>query len=281
MAGEQWGVLSVDELRGCGLTHDAIAARAWSGRLHLLHRGVYAVGHARPPLEGRFLAAVKACGAGAVLSHYSAAALWGLVAWHDRHPEVTVVGTTPRAHHGIRVHRTRALHAQDVARHEAIPVTSPPRTLVDLASVIPYRPWRRAVRQAQALGRANVAQLVSALGRSGRRPGLAKLRRIVAAGPAPTRSELEDVVLDLIRDAGLAHPEVNVPLRLAGRRVIPDFRWPEHHLVVEADGAAWHDDELAPRTTPAAKRSLKPMVSGSSGSPGIRPLPTPTRRLPD
>ncbi len=255
MAGEQWGVLSIEELRDCGLSHDTVAVRVRSGRLHQLHRGVYAVGHPNPPLQGRFLAAVKACGAGAVLSHYSAGALWGFVNWDDRHPEVTVAGTAPRSHRGIRAHRTRELRAPDVTRHEAIPVTSAPRTLVDLASVLPYRALRRAVRQAQALGRANVAQLVLALGRSGRRPGVAKLRAIIASGPAPTRSELEDVVLDLILDAGLAHPQANVSLRLAGRRVIPDFRWPEQRLVVEADGAVWHDTELA-RADDAERQAL-------------------------
>lgn len=85
-------MLSLDELRECGLSRAAVERRVRSGRLHKLHRGVYAVGHANPPLEGRFLAAVKACGAGAVLSHYSAGALWGLVDWDDRYPETTVVG---------------------------------------------------------------------------------------------------------------------------------------------------------------------------------------------
>ncbi len=216
---------------------------------------MYAVGHASPPLQGRFLAAVKACGAGALLSHYSAAALWGLVPWDDRNPEVTVVGTVPRAHRGLRVHRTRELEAADVARHVMVPVTTPPRTLVDLASLLPYKALRRAVRRAQGLGWANVAQLVGALGRSGRRPGVAKLRRIIASGPAPTRSELEDVVLELILRGGLEHPDVNRPLLIDGRRVIPDFRWPEQHLVVEADGAAWHDNELA-RADDAQRQAL-------------------------
>ena len=216
---------------------------------------MYAVGHANPPLQGRFLAAVKACGAGAVLSHYSAAALWGLVPWDDRHPEVTVVGTLPRAHRGLRVHRTRELEAADVARHVMVPVTTPQRTLVDLASILPYRALRRAVRQAQALGRVNVPQLVGALSRAGRRPGAAKAETDHRLGPAPTRSELEDVVLDLILRGGLEHPDVNRPLLIDGRRVIPDFRWPEQQLVVEADGAAWHDNELA-RADDAERQAL-------------------------
>jgi very-short-patch-repair endonuclease len=116
---------------------------------------------------------------------------------------------------------------------------------VDLASILPYKPLRRAVRQAQSLGRANLPQLVAAIRRAGRRSGLAKLKRVLASGPAPTRSELEDVVLDLILDAGLRAPRVNEPMLIEGRRVIPDFRWPEQQLVVEADGAAWHDNPTA------------------------------------
>jgi hypothetical protein len=177
------------------------------------------------------------------------------VDWDERHPEVTVVGTGPRDHRRIRVHRTRELCYRDTTRYDAIPVTSPPRTLLDLASVLPYKPLRRAVRQAQMLGRANVAQVVAALARSGRRPGIAKLRRIIASDPAPTRSELEDVVLDLILDAGFSPPEVNAPLRFAGRRMIPDFRWPDQQLVVEADGAAWHEGELA-RADDAERQAL-------------------------
>jgi hypothetical protein len=254
-AADQWGVLSTRELRGCGLSADAVTHRVRKGSLHPLHRGVYAVGHPNPPVEGRFLAAVKACGPGAVLSHYAAAAHWEFVRWDDRRPEVTVVGAATRVHRAIRVHRTAALERVDVVRHRGIAITSPARTLVDLASVLGYRPLRRAVRQALALRRVSLRQLVEALSRLGARRGVANLAHIVAAGPAPTRSDLEDIVLDLIVRGGLAHPEVNVPLFLAGRRVVPDFRWPEQCLVVEADSAAWHDDPLS-REDDAERQAL-------------------------
>ena len=83
------------------------------------------------------------------------------------------------------------------------------------------------------------------MSRLGSRRGIRNLRRILATGPAPTRSGLEDVVLDLILSGGLSHPDVNVPMKLEGRRIVPDFRWPEQRLVVEADGGAWHDHKLA------------------------------------
>jgi very-short-patch-repair endonuclease len=244
-AASTWGVLSLDELLECGLSHDAITVRLRTGRLHRLYRGVYAVGHANPPLEGRLLGAVKACGSGAVLSHFSAAALWGFVRWDGRHPEVTVVGTTTRIHPGLHVHRTSALDRADVARHGPIDVTSPARTLVDLAASLDPLALRRAIGQAQSLQRSSLTQIAEVAGRLGRRRGVRQLARIVATGPAPTRSALEDALMQLMLRGGLARPDVNVALRLSGRRVVPDFRWPAQRLVVEADGAAWHDHRLA------------------------------------
>jgi hypothetical protein len=255
IAAEQWGVLSLDELRACGLSRNAVVVRARNGLLHRMHTAVYAVGHPNPPLEGRWLAAVKACGADAVLSHFSAAALWDLVRWDDRWPEVSVVGPGTRAHPGLRVHRTATLGVPDVTRHRGIPVTSPARTLLDLASLLDYRPLRRTVRQAQSLRRVNIQQLTEVLGRLRPRRGVHNLARIVATGPAPTRSELEDIVLELILRGGFAHPDVNVPLSLGERRIVPDFRWPAKHLVIEADGAAWHDHKIA-REDDAERQAL-------------------------
>jgi predicted transcriptional regulator of viral defense system len=245
MAAEQWGVLSVGELRECGLSARAVATRVNRGGLHRLHRGVYAIGHRGVALEGRFLAAAKACGPGAVLSHLSAAALWGLMEWEERYPEVTIRDTTPRAHPGIRVHRTCLLEPRDVRRHRQIPVTAPARTCIDLASELPYAAARRAVRQALSLRLLGVQDLLGVLEQQERRPGAATLRRIVATGAVPTRSLLEDVVLDLLLEAGFERPDINVPLVIGGRRVVPDFRWADRRLVVEADGAAWHENELA------------------------------------
>ncbi|MFL5905663.1 MAG: DUF559 domain-containing protein [Solirubrobacteraceae bacterium] len=254
-AADQRGVLSLDELRACGLSCENVRVRVGNGRLHPLHAAVYAVGHANIGLQGRFLAAVKACGDGALLSHFSAAALWEFLPWDERRPEVTVLDTTTRVHPGLHVHRTRVLAPIDVARHAGIPVTSPARTLLDLAAIVPYRQLRRAIRQAQSLYRVSVRQLLEVLARLGPRRGTRNFARIVATGPAPTRSVLEDAVLDLVLRGGLAHPIVNGKLVLDGRPVYPDFRWPEQRLVVEADGAAWHDHKLA-REDDAERQAL-------------------------
>jgi very-short-patch-repair endonuclease len=254
-AADAWGVVSLDELFACGLSRTEVRGRVRSGRLHPLHRGVYAVGHPSVALEGHFLAAVKACGPDAVLSHFSAAVLWGFLRSEDRHPEVTVLGTSPRSHPGVRAHRALVLDRRDITRREGIPVTAPARTLLDLAAVLDYPRLRRAARQAQSLMRVNIAQLVEILGRMGARRGVRKLARVVTTGPAPTRSELEDATLDLMLRGSLAHPDVNVALRISGRRVVPDFRWPEQRVVVEADGAAWHDNQLA-REDDAERQAL-------------------------
>jgi very-short-patch-repair endonuclease len=255
-AAEEWGVLSLTDLLECGLSQDAVEVRARNGRLHRMYRSVYAVGHPNPSLEGRFLGAVKACGPGAVLSHFAAAALWEIVRWDGRNPEVTVTGTAARVHKGLRVHRTTALDPRDVARHKGIPVTSPARTVLDLASILEGRALRRAVRQAQSRNLVNLRQLAEILNRLGRsRRGAGRLARLLASGPAPTRSELEDVVLDLFRRGGLAHPDVNRALILEGRRVVPDFRWAQQRLVIEADGGAWHENKLA-REEDAERQAL-------------------------
>ena len=224
--------------------------------LHRLFRGVYAVGHPNPPLEGRFLAAIKACGPGAVLSHFSAAVLWGLVEWDERLPEVTVGRSRTPRHDGLRAHRTLVWDAERDARSSrGIPLTAPARTLIDLAGVLSERDLRAAVRRAQSLGLLALDELVATLARVGKRHGSRKLARIVVTGPAPTRSVLEDVVLDLILGGGFEHPDVNVPLVLNRRRIIPDFRWPAARVVVEADGAAWHEHKLA-REDDAERQAL-------------------------
>ncbi len=237
-------MLSLGELRQCGLNREAVSSRVRRGWLHPLYRAVYAVGHPAISREARFLAAVKSVGEDAFLSHFSGSALWEFVEWDRRYPDVTV----PRAGVGrrkdIRVHRTSVLHPRDVTRHKGIPVTAPARTLVDLAAVVNYKLLRTAIRRALASRRVSIPQLVATRRRLGPRRGVTNLDRVLASA-APTRSELEDVVLDLILAAGFVRPEVNKPLLLAGRRVIPDFRWPEQRLVVEADGRTWHDNPIA------------------------------------
>ena len=245
LAAEEWGVLSSHELRLCGLTDHEVKRRGRTGRLHRIHQGVYAVGHRALTKEGKWLAAVKACGGGSVLSHYSAGALWGFVEWDDRKPEVTVPGPGSRRHQGIRVHRSTRLGRKDVMTRDGIRVTSPARTLLDLASQLPYKPLRRAVREAMANRRVAIRQIAEALARAGPRRGSRNLASILTDGYAPTDSVLEDIVLDLILAGGYKRPDVGKALTLDGRRFVPDFRWPEQKIIVEADGGQWHEHKIA------------------------------------
>ncbi|MDQ3758827.1 MAG: DUF559 domain-containing protein [Actinomycetota bacterium] len=255
MAADAEGVLDVGELRGCGLDREAVAWRSECGRLHRMHRGIYAVGHPGVSLHGRFIAATKACGAGAALSHRAAAARNGFIEWSERDIEVTVPSSVTRVRPGIQVHRSSLMTRADLMVRDGILVTKPTWTVVALASVLSPGELRRAARNALALKRTSLPGLVAMLARVGPQRGTRALREILAKGAAPTRSELEDVVFDLIVAGGFKVPEVNVRLCLEGRVVIPDFRWPEQRLVLEADGAKWHDDALA-RVDDAERQAL-------------------------
>jgi very-short-patch-repair endonuclease len=240
-AARQHGVVSFADLRACGLSHNAIFVRIANGRLHPMHKGVYAVGHANPTRHGWFLAAVKACGPGAALCLWSAAALHNIITWEDRYPDVLVLGESAPQHERINGHRTNYLPAEHVTMVRGIPVTTAARTLLDLAAVMPERQLRRAVRQAQFLKLTTVASLAAVLHGPGPRRGRKKLARILGTDAAPTQGVLEDAVLDLVLRGGFAHPVVNEPLFLDGRRIVPDLCWPRQRLIIEADGPH-HDD---------------------------------------
>jgi very-short-patch-repair endonuclease len=242
-AARERGVLHTRELLACGLTLHGISRRAAGGRLHQLYRSVYAVGHANPPREAWLLAAVKACGEGAVLCKRSAGALQRIIDWEQRYPDVLVLGDRAPRHPRINGHRSSYLPREHVTVVDGIPCTTAARTLLDLAGVLPERKLKRAVRQAQFLKLTTLTSLIAVLHGPGPARGRRKLARILATGAAPTQSVLEDVVLDLLLRGGFAHPAVNAPLVLAGRRIVPDFLWPEQRLVIEADGPH-HEDPL-------------------------------------
>jgi hypothetical protein len=150
LAAEQYGVLSAEELRACGLTDNGIARRVAQGRLHRVHASVFAVGHPALRPEGRWLAAVKACGPGALLSHAAALMLYGVLAFDDRWADVTVDYPGCRRVAGVKVHRTRDLPAEDVRSHNGIPVTSVERALLDVAATWTDKAVRRAMATAQS-----------------------------------------------------------------------------------------------------------------------------------
>ena len=166
-----------------------------------------------------------------------------------------VKDTTTRVHKGIRVHRTNRLEPYEIQRRNGLTITTPPRTLVDLAAILDAKALRRATREAQAQKRAQHVEIIRTLERLRPCRGARKLADILATGPSPTRSELEDLVLDLLLDAGFQRPAINHPIDLGGTSVVPDFRWPDQRLTLEADGAEWHDNPIA-RADDAERQAL-------------------------
>jgi hypothetical protein len=247
VAGRQWGVVSVGQLLAAGLTRAGVARRVRVGRLHRVHRGVYAVGQLRVlRREGRRMAAVLACGDGAVLSHISAAAHWELLASAAVKIDVTASAT----HHGlpgIRLHRSRSLDARDTTHHQGIPITTVPRTLLDLAATIQPHRLERALAQAERLQLYDHRAITDLLARANGHRGTGALAQATSREePKWTRSELEAWFLALVRDAGLPEPLVNQSLTAPDHpRLEVDFYWPTHHLIIELDGWDTHHTRAA------------------------------------
>lgn len=246
IAAAQEGVIATRQLRACGLNPRTISVRVRRGNLHPVFRGVYAVGHRALSQTGLFVAAVLACGDGSVLGHHAAAGYHGMLACEQREVEVIVPRSAGRGIAGIRAHRC-AIDPRDVWKRSNLRVTSPARTILDLAATRPFKPLRRMVRQAQAERIVNLRQLLDVLQRNPRHPGAANLRAVIADGPTPTKSDLEDLALDLLDGAAIPRPEVNPKLVLDGRAIFPDLLWRPLRLAVELDSRRWHEDHLTRR----------------------------------
>ena len=240
LAAWQHGVVARHQLLELGVSARSIGRRLEAGRLALLHRGVYAVGHHRLSVKGSWIAAVLACGEGAVLSHRSAARLWGLT----RGPVIPadVTGRCGRRRAGIVLHEG-GLTESDRAVVDAIPVTTVARTLLDLADVIDERQLDKACEEADRLGLLEMRAVEAVCARSPGRRGLKPLRRLVEEARAPEfgRSRLEDRVLALCREHGLPAPQTNV--EVLGCEV--DAFWPQAKLVAEADSWSFHRHRAA------------------------------------
>jgi len=240
LAGRQWGVVSLAQLRALGFSQDAVERRARLGRLRRVHRGVYAVGGATLPREGRWLAAVLACGDGAVLSHVSAAAHWNLLNYDAPRPEVTAPASR-RGVPGIRLHRSRSLDAQDTTTHQGIAVTTVHRTLLDIAAPVPDHHLERALAQAERLQLYDHTAITDAIARANGHRGTKRLASAIKSDPAWTRGELEARMRKLARKHGLPRPECNASLDAPDHPGLEaDFYFPAHRLVIETDGWDTH-----------------------------------------
>jgi very-short-patch-repair endonuclease len=251
LARRQHGVLTHEQLRVLGVTAQSIKHRVSTARLHPIHRGVYALGRPEVTRNGRWMAAVLRCGAGAVLSHLSAAELWeiapisgeitrlplsGEITQPRRTVDVSVpCRRAPRAP-GIVVHR-RSLEEGELTRRHGIPVTNPAQTLIDIATGLPRNRLEAAIAEADKRSLMTPDQLRRRLDRLPGSPGVGVLRRLLDRQVFRlTDSDLERLFLPITRRAGLCPPHTGQ--RLNGFKV--DFYWPDLGLVVETDGLRYH-----------------------------------------
>ena len=235
IAARQHGVIARWQLVELDWSHDAIDHRVRRGALHVVHHAVYAVGHARLSRKGRWMAAVLSCGPAGVLSHRSAAALWGICRPPHSQPEVIIDRDRPRRP-GVTVRRATLARA-DRSVIDGIPVTSLPRTFLDLAAVAPWV-VEPALEEAERLELFDLRAVEELIRRSNGRRGVARLRAALShyREPAFMRSEMERRFLGLVRKAGLPRPSTNWVV--LGHEV--DVLWPEEQLVVELDGYEFH-----------------------------------------
>jgi very-short-patch-repair endonuclease len=239
MASASYGVVTRQQLLVAGISRQEIWSRLQRGDLLREHRGVYRVGHQAPNTEATYLAAVLAAGDGALLCGRAAVHLWGLL--KGVAPTAEVITSTERRIKGVRTRRSRSLDAQDAATCRGIPVTSVPRTVVDVAAVLSESALARACHEAGVRYGLTPNAVVSVLARRPRTKGARKLRQVIEGDIQITLSKLEGRFLQLLREERLPLPVMNRPA--GGRRV--DCRWPEYRLTVELDGYQFHNSRHA------------------------------------
>ena len=240
LAGAQHGVVMRAQLLDAGLSSRTIERRVERRQLHRLHRGVYSLGDPKPSVRGRWLAAVLACGQGAVLSHRSAASLWRLARQGNGPVEVTAAAGRRRL--GIALHEC-GLHEADRAVVDSIPVTSVARTLFDLAEEVDEQGLARAFEEADRLRLLEMRALEDVCARCRGRRALRPVQRLIeeAREPGWTRSDLEERFAIFCREHELLPTDTNV--ELLGHEV--DALWIGERLVVELDGFAYHRHRAA------------------------------------
>jgi very-short-patch-repair endonuclease len=264
VAGRQHGVVSRGQLFKLGFSRREIERRITGCHLNPLHPGVYAVGHRRIPREGRWMAAVLASGPKAVLSHWSAAALWGIRSSSRERIDVTVPHRS-RSSDLIRRHISQ-VPADEQTVEEAIPVTTVPRTIFDLAAFEPTDVVENLLREMEFLelrDRLSLRDLVERYpGRRGVRRVRMALERLEEEPEGRKRSKLEERFAPFLRQHRLPLPRFNDWIDLGDKRFQVDCHWPNLRQIVELDGWAGHSTRTAFRADRARDRRLR--VAGFS-----------------
>ena len=242
IAGGQRNLITLDQLAALGIGRNAIEHRLASGRWQRLHKGVYLIGPAPPTLSARAWAAVFSCGEGSVLSHRTAAALWRLLPAGDE-LHVSVAGRNPGVRRGVVVHRVIELAADEITTSGDLPLTTPARTIWDLAATEPLRDVEAALAEARIHRLATDLQIKAVIQRAPTRPGAPTIRTLLEAedDSGYTRSRAERRLRDLIGEANLERPLFNQPVL----GFVVDAVWPKQRLIVEVDGYTYHHHRTA------------------------------------
>jgi very-short-patch-repair endonuclease len=245
LAGRQYGLVGRRQLLALGLSAGGIQGRLLRGQLHQVHRGVYAVGHRALIREGRWMAAVLACGSGAVLSHRTAGELWGILPRSEAVPEVTRPQKF-KGRPGIRCHHA-VLSADEVDIVDGIPVTSVHRTIFDLAATQKRRRVERAMNETEVRGLTDRISIPQLLKRYPRHRGAATLRSLMAekAPGGVTQNDFEEGFAEFLAERALPRPAFNAPVSVRGRHFVIDCLWRDRRLAVELDGRAVHGTAAA------------------------------------
>jgi len=238
LAGRQHGTVAAWQLLRLGFTHGWIQHQVRIGWFHPVFRGVYAVGHPAIGLKGRAMAAVLAYGPEARLSHWWAARHFGLLDYAPSLIDVVVIGNH-KAQRGIKIHRVKPLHERERTTHQGIPITTVPRTLLDLAAVATKQQLRRATNEAARQDWLDKRATTELIERHSGRAGIANFRAVIDAvhpQTSRTRSDLEVAFLTLCRRHRLPEPVMNTKVE----GFLVDAYFPGTHLIVELDFWDYH-----------------------------------------
>jgi very-short-patch-repair endonuclease len=244
IAGRQENLITRDQVLALGVGRGAIEHRVATGRWQRLHRCIYLIGAAPPTLSARARGAALALGHGAVVSHRTAAVVWDLLPSADGDEvHITVPGRNVGRREGLRIHRVRQLPEEEVTVKHGIPLTTPARTICDLAATEPLRDVESALAEARIHRLATDRQISAVIARAPTRPGASIIRSLLEAedDSGYTRSRAERIMRDLIHDADLARPLFNEPVL----GYVVDAVWPDQRLIVEVDGYAYHRHRAA------------------------------------
>jgi hypothetical protein len=271
LAERQHGVVAYWQLMELGLGDDAVQHRVVAGRLHRLYVGVYAVGHTRLTVRGRWMAAALACGPDAVLSHRDGGALWQICRTSRTEIDVTAPGRTRNVRPGLAVHRPRRpLQPDERTVHDGIPVTTVARTIVDLAAVLSLTDLRYAWDNAERQRLFDLQEIQTVRGRFKRRKGLKKIDILIAERrplPPITRSRLEEMFVEFCARYGFPRPSMNIWI---GEYEV-DAVFPDHEVAVELDGRDYHTHPTAQERDPVRDVRLQIL--------GYKPMRITYRRL--